>query len=267
MPSTSVIPDSRSAAPRASAPGATAFFAHRFGRTYGPDSSARALATALRGPIDGLETDCTLTGDGRIVLLHDPLLHRGTTLTGWATDRTAAEITGAQTRDGSGRPSAEHPLLLEELWPLLGDHELTVQLEVKAICDDALAARTCRALCEALRGEVPPKGITVEVISFWPDALAIAATAGWATRLIVAAPHQPAALRTWATEQGITGLILEAEFWASRHLDEWRSAGLSVMSGVCNDVVLARRVLEFEPDAISTDRPHELQRELRGDAT
>ena len=136
---------------------------------------------------------------------------------------------------------------------------------MKAICDDALAARTCRVLCEELLIDVPPAGVTIEVISFWPDALAVAAAAGFATRLIVAAPHEPTALRRWATDQGISGLILEAEFWADRHLDEWREAGLSVMSGVCNDAVLARRVLEFGPDAISTDRPHELRRELLDD--
>jgi glycerophosphoryl diester phosphodiesterase len=245
--------------------GEPAFFAHRFGRAYGPDSSRLALASALGGPVDGLETDCTLTADGRIVLLHDPLLHRGTTLTGWAHDHTAAEISASFTRDRSGRPSAEHPLLLHELWPMLGDRKLTVQLEVKAICDDALAARTCQILCDELLIDVPPATVTIEVISFWPDALAVAAAAGFATRLIVAAPHEPVALRRWATDQGVTGLILEAEFWADRHLDEWREAGLSVMSGVCNDAVLARRVLQFGPDAISTDRPHELRRELLGD--
>ena len=81
----------------------------------------------------------------------------------------------------------------------------------------------------------------------------------------MAAPHEPTALRRWATDQGISGLILEAEFWADRHVAEWRQAGLSVMCGVCNDAVLARRVLEFGPDAISTDRPHELRRELLDD--
>lgn len=43
-------------------------------------------AAALDGPVEGLETGCTVTADGQIVLLHDPLVHRGTTLTGWARD-------------------------------------------------------------------------------------------------------------------------------------------------------------------------------------
>ena len=46
-------------------------YAHRLGRGYGPDSSRAALAHTLIRPVDGLETDCCLTRDGDIVLLHD----------------------------------------------------------------------------------------------------------------------------------------------------------------------------------------------------
>jgi len=243
--------------------GSIPVFAHRFGRAYGPDSSRTALDASLAGSADGLETDCTLTADDQIVLLHDPLLHRGTTLTGWARDHTAAQVTTAFLRDRHGHETTEHPLLLEDLWPLLDGRELTVQLEVKAICDDDLARQTCRILCDHLASTPPPPGVRIEIISFWPDVLPAAASAGWDTRLIVAAPHQPGALRAWAVDSGITGLILEAEFWAAGHVNEWRSAGLSLMSGVCNDATLARIVLEYQPDAMATDRPDELRQELR----
>jgi glycerophosphoryl diester phosphodiesterase len=49
-------------------------YAHRLGRAYGPDSSAAALTRALERPLDGFETDCCLSADGELVLLHDPLL-------------------------------------------------------------------------------------------------------------------------------------------------------------------------------------------------
>jgi glycerophosphoryl diester phosphodiesterase len=66
-----------------------ALYAHRLGRAYGPDSSAAALARALERPLAGLETDCCLTADGELVLLHEPLLEAGTTLSGWAHVLTA----------------------------------------------------------------------------------------------------------------------------------------------------------------------------------
>jgi glycerophosphoryl diester phosphodiesterase len=55
-----------------------AIVAHRLGRAYGPDSSRAALDRSLEQHVDGLETDCCLTADGELVLLHDPLLELGT---------------------------------------------------------------------------------------------------------------------------------------------------------------------------------------------
>lgn len=55
-----------------------AIYAHRLGGGYGPDSSRAALDHSLEGYVDGLETDCCLTADSELVLLHDPLLELGT---------------------------------------------------------------------------------------------------------------------------------------------------------------------------------------------
>jgi glycerophosphoryl diester phosphodiesterase len=92
-----------------------AIFAHRLGRAYGPDSSREALRRSLSEPLDGLETDCCLTADGQLVLLHDPLLPLVTTLSGWAHQRTAGQILAAHLLDRDGRPSSQRPMLLDEL--------------------------------------------------------------------------------------------------------------------------------------------------------
>jgi glycerophosphoryl diester phosphodiesterase len=126
-------------------------YAHRLGRHYGPDSSAAALRHTLTGPVEGLETDVCLTADDRLVLLHDPLLMLGTTLDGWARQRTTEEIRSALIRDSAGEPTAEHPLLLEELIDLV-PQAVGLQLEVKAHADPALARRTAEMICKRLRG-------------------------------------------------------------------------------------------------------------------
>ena len=77
--------------------------AHRFGRSLGPDSSRAALARLDWSTVVGVETDCCLTRDGGIVLLHDDLLSTGTDLDGWAHDRTAAELLGRARADEDGR--------------------------------------------------------------------------------------------------------------------------------------------------------------------
>ena len=91
-----------------------ALYAHRLGRAYGPDSSTTALAASLAAGVDGLETDVCVTADDELVLLHDPLLALGTTLDGWAHERSAAEILRGRILDRDREATAERPLRLEE---------------------------------------------------------------------------------------------------------------------------------------------------------
>ena len=142
----------------------TALIAHRCGRAYGPDSSRRALRAALAGgPLRGVETDVRLTRDGALACLHDPYLPLGTTLTGWAHERPAADVLAARLLDGEGKATAERPLLVDEMLDLVPPR-LTVQLDVKAHADAALARRTVDALA-ALLARRPDAG-RVEVLSF-----------------------------------------------------------------------------------------------------
>src|SRR6266540_2657297 len=159
-------------------------YAHRLGRDYGIDSSMEALRRTLAGPIDGLETDVCLTADGELVLLHDPLLSLGTTLSGWAHERTAAEIVRAHLLDGTGKPSDERPMLVSELLEA-APRELGIQLEVKAHADPELARRTAAAICEGCEGERE----RVEVIGFHAAACAEAAARGFRARLVIWADY------------------------------------------------------------------------------
>ncbi len=159
-----------------------------------PDSSAAALTRALGRPLDGLETDCCPTADGELVLLHDPLFEVGTTVSGSAHERTAAQIRAGRLRHRNGTPSDERPLLLDELLGL-APPGATLQLEVKAHADPALARRTARALCERLRDH--PTRERTEVISFWSGACELAAELGFRARLVVIADYRIHALAAW----------------------------------------------------------------------
>jgi glycerophosphoryl diester phosphodiesterase len=238
--------------------GAPVLIAHRLGSAYGPDSSRQALSRTLAGGVEAVETDVCLTADDELVVLHDPLLSLGTTLTGWAHERTAEEICGGWLRDHDGEAVDEHPMRLDELLDLL-PAELLVQLEVKAHADRELAARTARALCERCRAE---RG-RLEVISFHSGACATAAAYGYFARLVVWTDHSADQLAAWARRRGVGGVSVE-HFLLSDHLARvLRLAGLSVNTGTVNEVELARRVIEVAaPDAICTDRPLELRVEL-----
>ncbi len=182
----------------------------------------------------------------------------GTTLDGWARQRTAEEIRSALIRDSAGEPTAEHPLLLEELIDLVPE-TVGLQLEVKAHADPALAHRTAEAVCDRLREE--PIRDRVEVISFHGEACAVAAANGITSRLVIWADYAPEALASWALRTGVDGISVEHFLLTERLVRVLREARLSVNVGTLNHLELLSRVLEFAPDAIGTDRPHELHAE------
>jgi glycerophosphoryl diester phosphodiesterase len=233
--------------------------AHRLGRAYGPDSSRRALAGALAAGSDGLEADVCLTADRELVLLHDPLLSLGTTLSGWAHERTSGSIRAARLRDRAGDPTSEHPLTLDELLAATPS-DLPVQVEVKAHADRELARQTAHTICERYRRS--PQRRRLELISFHSVACATAAAHGLRSRLVIWSDYAPEALAAWAHRHGVAGVSIE-HFLLTPHLVRvMRLAGLGVNTGTINEAELLERVLPLEPDAVCTDRPGELREEL-----
>jgi glycerophosphoryl diester phosphodiesterase len=228
-------------------------YAHRLGAAYGADSSATALERTLAGPIDGLETDVCLCADGGLALLHDPLLSIGTTLTGWAHERSSTEIASARLHGRNGTAGSERPLLLDDLLGRVPAH-LTLQLEVKAHADADLARRTARAICARCADHRD----RVEVISFHTAACEAAAAEGFRSRLVVFADYEPEALAAWAVTRGVLGISVEHFLLTERMMRPMRLAGLSVSTGTVNEPELLERVLTLSPDSICTDRPHEI---------
>jgi glycerophosphoryl diester phosphodiesterase len=250
MPAGGACFDSRIASPL--------LIAHRLGRAYGPDSSTVALDRALAGGVEAFETDVCLTADGELVVLHDPLLSLGTTLSGWAHEQSSARIAAAHLRDREGQETAAHPMLLSEVLELVpADKQL--QLEIKAHADPELAARTAQALCRRCHDQQH----RLELISFHSSACAAAARNGYRTRLIVWTDNSPEQMAAWALRSGVGGFSVE-HFLLSRRLAEvLRDAGLTINTGTINDLELALRAIELAaPDAICTDRPIELRAEL-----
>jgi hypothetical protein len=80
----------------------------------------------------------------------------------------------------------------------------TLQLEVKAHADPALARRTARALCERLRDHRAREQI--EVISFWSGACELAAELDFRARLVIIADYRIRALAAWGRRVGLHGV-------------------------------------------------------------
>jgi glycerophosphoryl diester phosphodiesterase len=200
-----------------------------------------------------------LTRGGALICLHDAYLPLGTTLTGWAHERRAADLLAGQLLDREGRATAERPLLLDELLDLVAPG-LMVQVDVKAHTDAALARRTVDALAAVLARR--PDAGRVEVLSFHTAAVEHAVTNGLAGRLVIWADYAPAALAQWAAGVALRGVCVEHFLLSPPLVAALRDAGLSVTTGTVNHASVAERTLAYAPDAMTTDRPHELAAEL-----
>jgi glycerophosphoryl diester phosphodiesterase len=236
-----------------------AIFAHRLGGAYGPDSSRLALRRCLEQPVDGLETDCCLTADSEIVLVHDPLLALATTATGWAHERTAAQILASRLLDRDAEPTTEPPMLLGELLEL-APADVTLQLEIKAHADPTLARRTAHAVCRQLADH--PVRERCEILSFWSDACELAASLGFRARLVIVAEYLIDALSAWAKRTGVHGVCVEHFLLSPPLAQSIRQARLSFTTGTVNHPELLPRLLSLDLDAITSDSPHELRAAL-----
>jgi len=242
--------------------GLPALYAHRLGRDPGPDCSRAALNATLAGPVDGLEADVCLTADGRLVLLHDPWLLGCTTASGWAHRTTWDTLRTARLLDRAGAPTDETPMLLEELMDAV-PLELALQVEVKAYGDPALTRATTVAVSRVAAARADRE--RVEVLSFHVAACEEAARNGLTARLITWADYAPDALARWARWArwaGVSGVCIEHFLLHAELVQRLRAHGLSVTTGTINDSTLAARAAGLGVDAITTDRPAGLRREL-----
>jgi hypothetical protein len=76
---------------------------------------------------------------------------------------------------------------------------------------------------------------------------------------VIWADYAPEALASWALRSGVDGISVEHFLLSERLVGVLRDTGLSVNAGTVNHPEVLNRVLEFAPDAIGTDRPHELR--------
>ncbi|MGZ6563353.1 MAG: glycerophosphodiester phosphodiesterase family protein, partial [Solirubrobacteraceae bacterium] len=102
----------------------------------------------------------------------------------------------------------------------------------------------------------------VEVLSFHTAACEETVRQGMPARLVACADYAPGALAHWAALAGVGGVCIEHFLLHPGLVDRLRCGGLSVTTGTVNDAALASRAAALGVDAITTDRPAALHREL-----
>ena len=109
------------------AAGRPAIAAHRGGARLWPENSLTAFRGALGLGVDLVELDVHQTGDGEVVVLHDPTLERTTTGQGAVRDHVWADLTTVVVR---GTAEERIPRLAEVL-ALIAPAPVRLLLEVK----------------------------------------------------------------------------------------------------------------------------------------
>jgi glycerophosphoryl diester phosphodiesterase len=126
-------------------------FAHRGGRTLGPENTIEAFDRGLAAGAEGLELDVHLSADGVAVVHHDPDLDRCTDHRGPLCALTAAALAAVDAAwsfdEGSGFPLRGRGIGVPALADVLSRYPaIPVIVEIKAP-----TAETARAVVETLR--------------------------------------------------------------------------------------------------------------------
>jgi glycerophosphoryl diester phosphodiesterase len=219
-------------------------FAHRGGAALAPENTIAAFDNAIALGVDGIELDVHLARDGVVVVHHDKILDRTTSLRGPVVARTTDELARA------GVPT------LAGVLARYRDVRVIIELKVNSV-----------ALAQAVVGVVGGAGAAPRVClgSFGRRALraarrlepAIATSAAreevrwalyrtrvrWPVSRVAYAGYQ---IPEWA---GRTRVV------SPRFIEDAHRAGLGVQVWTVDTEEAARRLLGWGVDALITDRP------------
>ncbi len=219
-------------------------FAHRGGSALAPENTMAAFDNGLALGADGLELDVHLSRDGVVVVHHDPLLDRTTTLRGPIVERTVDELRRADV------PT------LAEVFVRYRDPRIIVEMKVNTA---ELAAATI---------DVIRKADAVERVCLGSFGLRVLRAARAIEPAIATSGAREevrwALYRSWVrwpvsgmayTGYQIPELAGSTRVVSPRFVEYAHDAGLGVQVWTVDSEDQARRLLAMGVDALITDRP------------
>ena len=219
-------------------------FAHRGGSALAPENTIAAFDIGLALGVDGLELDVHLSRDGVVVVHHDPLLDRTTTLRGPIVQRTAEELRRAAVPTlAEVLARYRDPRIIIEMKVNTADlAAATVDVVRKAgaverVCLGSFGLRVLRA-ARAIEPAIATSGAREEV--------------RWALyRSWVRWPASRVAYSGYQIPEfsGNTRVV------SPRFVEYAHDAGLGVQAWTVDAEEQARRLLACGVDALITDRP------------
>jgi glycerophosphoryl diester phosphodiesterase len=146
--------------------------AHRGDSAHRPENTVVSFASALECGASVVELDVQLTGDGHVVVLHDPSVDRTTDGRGDVREMTLAEVrklsAGFRERFGSTWAGERVPTLSEVLGLLHGRARVMIEIKRESVSADDDGGIEARTIAEIRRQKATDQ---VALISFEHRAL------------------------------------------------------------------------------------------------
>jgi glycerophosphoryl diester phosphodiesterase len=219
-------------------------FAHRGGAALAKENTLDAFENAVALEADGVELDVRASRDGRVVVHHDETLDRTTTLRGAVNRVTADELWRAGVPELAAvlrvcravRVIVEIKVHHPEFGRLVVD-ELRRANAIERACVGAFR----RAVLSAVRTEEPSLATSAA-----REEVRLALYRSWLRCPVTQAPYSGYQV----PEMSGATRVVSPRFVADSH-----RAGLGVQVWTVNEAAAARRLLEWDVDALITDRP------------
>jgi glycerophosphoryl diester phosphodiesterase len=219
-------------------------FAHRGGSALAPENTMAAFENGLRLGADGLELDVHLSRDGVVVVHHDRLLDRTTTLRGPIAARNADEL-------GRARVPALADVLASHR-----DARIIIELKVNSVDLATAAVRVVRQanavdrVCFGAFG----RRVLRAVRAIEPSVATSAAREEVRWALYRSWFRWPSTRVAYVGYQ-VPELAGRTRVVSPRFVEYAHQAGLGVQVWTVDAEADARRLLEWGVDALITDRP------------
>jgi len=232
--------------------------AHRGDRSRAPENTVSAVRMALEARPDLIEVDVRLSSDGHPVVIHDQELDRTTSGVGDVSAHTLAELRALDAGGWFAPEFAGEPLpTLQEMWEATAGRT-RLAVELKGEGTGGPTGRWARELDSPV----------ASFLSFMPHELRAlkAEFPGAELRLLGAEPlgEHPAreAFLSVAEELGCVGVSVLGSLCPREALAIIHGRGLEVWVWTLNDPSEWETFVQAGADALTTDRPLELDRFL-----
>ena len=242
----------------------TLSIAHRGASGMAPENTLAAIDRAIKLGVDLVEIDLRVTGDGRLVVIHDSTVDRTTNGHGAVKDITLEEIRKLKAGEWFDPPfSRERVPLLEEVLDLTRKNALLL-VEIKAKAISGL-------LVEAIKELKASEEVVVQ--SFHPDSI---------QQVRELEPRIPAALlvgrfpvghtrwrgRTLVKNSlavGANALAISYHAVTPSLVEEVHLRGLALWTWTVDEEMAMQKMIQTGADGIITNHPDRLHRLLTGE--